>query len=154
MTLDASYVGSRTRKAAVNRPFNELPVEALAQGASVLNQSVPNPFAGLINAGGLGAATIPRQQLLRPFPQFAAFDMADRNDGNVWFNSMQVLLQKRLSHGLTFLASYTLAKNIEAISYLNGQDSSPGRTLTAWDRHTGSPSPPCTSSPSGPVAHC
>ena len=134
MTLDASYVGSRTRKVAVNKPFNELPVDALAQGASVLNQSVPNPFAGLINAGGLGAATIPRQQLLRPFPQFAAFDMADRNDGSVWFNSLQVLLQKRLSHGLTFLASYTLAKNIEAITYLNGQDSSPGRTLTAWDR--------------------
>jgi hypothetical protein len=38
------------------------------------------------------------------------------------------------SNGLTFIASYTLAKNIEALSYLNGQDSAPGRVLTAWDR--------------------
>ena len=66
MTADASYVGSRTRKAAVEKPFNELPVEALALGATVLYQSAPNPFQGLINAGGLGAATVPRQQLLRP----------------------------------------------------------------------------------------
>jgi hypothetical protein len=133
MTLDASYVGSRTMKAAVSRPYNELPVEALALGASVLNQSVPNPFAGLINAGGLGAATIPRQQLLRPFPQFASFNMADRNEGRIWYNSLQVLVEKRYSHGLTFLAAYTLSKNIEAMSYLNGQDAAPTRTLTAWD---------------------
>ncbi|MBK7925964.1 MAG: TonB-dependent receptor [Bryobacterales bacterium] len=134
MTVGASFVGSRTRKAAVSKPYNELPVEALALGATVLNQSVPNPFQGLINAGGLGAATVPRQQLLRPFPQFAAFNMADRNDGSVWYNSLQVSVEKRYSHGMTFIIAYTLSKNIEAISYLNGQDSAPARTLTAWDR--------------------
>lgn len=133
MTVDASYVGSRTMKAVVSKPYNELPVEALAMGAGVLNQSVPNPFAGLINAGGLGAATIPRQQLLRPFPQFASFNMADRNEGRIWYNSMQILVEKRYSHGLTFLAAYTMSKNIEAMSYLNGQDAAPARTLTAWD---------------------
>ena len=133
VTLDASYVGSRTRKAAVSKPFNELPLDALALGATVLNQSVPNPFQNLIAAGSLGAATIPRQQLLRPFPQFTSFNMDDRNDGNVWYNSMQISVEKRYSHGLTFIASYTLSKNIEALSYLNGQDSAPGRTLTAWD---------------------
>jgi hypothetical protein len=134
MTVDASYVGSRTRKAAVDKPFNELPVEALALGATVLNQSVPNPFQGLINAGGLGAATVPRQQLLRPYPQFTSFNMADRNEGSMWYNSLQVSLEKRYSHGLSFIAAYTLSKNIEALSYLNGQDPAPTRTLTSWDR--------------------
>jgi hypothetical protein len=134
MTLDVSYVGSRSRDVAVNRPINELPVEALALGASVLNQSVPNPFQGLINAGGLGAATVPRQQLLRPYPQFTSFNSSDRNEGQIWYNSMQMLLEKRYSHGLTFLIAYTLSKNIEATSYLNGQDPAPARTLTAWDR--------------------
>ncbi len=133
MLVDASYVGSRTRKAAASKPFNELPVEALALGATALNQSVPNPFQGLINAGSFAAATVPRQQLLRPFPQFGSFNMDDRNDGKVWYNSLQVSFEKRYSHGLTFVASYTLSKNIEALTYLNGQDSAPGRTLTAWD---------------------
>ena len=134
MTVDASYVGSRTKKASVTKPINELSVESLALGANVLNASVPNPFQGLINAGGLGAATVPRQQLLRPFPQFTAFNMADRNDGDVWYNSLQVSVEKRYSHGMTFIVAYTLSKNIEALSYLNGQDSAPGRVLTAWDR--------------------
>ncbi|MBK5292544.1 MAG: carboxypeptidase regulatory-like domain-containing protein [Acidobacteriia bacterium] len=134
MTLDLSYVGSRTHDVEAIRPFNELPVEALALGSGVLNQSVPNPFQGLINAGGLGAATVPRQQLLRPYPQFASFNSSDRNEGRVWYNSMQLLLEKRYSHGLTFLVAYTLSKNVEALIYLNGQDSGPTRTLTAWDR--------------------
>jgi len=134
MTLDMSYVGSRTRDVPVTRPFNELPVEALALGSSVLNQSVPNPFQGLINAGGLGAATVPRQQLLRPYPQFASFNSADRSEGKVWYNSMQLLLEKRYSHGLTLLVAYTLSKNIESLSYLNGQDPGPTRSLTAWAR--------------------
>jgi hypothetical protein len=121
--------------------FNELPVEALALGSTVLNQSVPNPFQGLISAGGLGAATVPRQQLLRPFPQFTSFNMADRNDGSVWYNSLQLSVEKRYSHGLTFIVAYTLSKNVEALSYLNGQDAAPGRTLTGWDRPHASRSP-------------
>ena len=141
MSLDASYVGSRTRDAAVNKPYNEIPIEALNLGnpelggnPNYLNGRVPNPFAGLLPGTALNADTIPRQQLLRPFPQFSSFEMADRNDGRVWYNSLQVMLQKRYSHGFSMIASYTLSKNIEALSYLNGQDSAPTRTLTAWDR--------------------
>jgi hypothetical protein len=141
MTLDVSYVGSRTRASVVNKPFNELPLDVLNLGnpqlggnPNYLNERVPNPFANLVPGTALNATTIPRQQLLRPYPQFTSFDMADRNEGQVWYNSLQILLQKRYSHGLTFLASYTLSKNIEALSYLNGQDSAPTRTLTAWDR--------------------
>ncbi len=134
MTADVSYVGSRTRAAVVSRPFNELPIEALALGAGVLNQRVPNPFFGLVPGTGINADTVPRQQLLRPFPQFTGFNVNDLNTGRVWYNSLQVLVEKRYTHGLAFLAAYTLSKNIEALTYLNGQDSAPSRTLTAWDR--------------------
>ena len=134
MTIDASYVGSRTKSVGVNKPFNEIPVEALAQGANFLNARVPNPFENLLPGTSLNASTVPRQQLLRPFPQFTSFDINDLNTGLVWYDSLQIALEKRYSHGLTFIASYTFSKNIEALSYLNGQDSAPGRTLTAWDR--------------------
>jgi hypothetical protein len=134
MVLDASYVGSRTRKAIVSRQMNEISKESLALGANVLNANVPNPFEGLIPGTSLNNATVTRQQLLRPFPQFLGFEASDRNDGSVWYDSLQIQLEKRYSRGLTFVAAYTLAKNIEALSYLNGQDTAPTKTLTAWDR--------------------
>jgi hypothetical protein len=141
IVVDASYVGSRTRSGIVSRPFNELSAESLALGditkggnPNYLNQRVPNPFAGLIPGTSLDAATIPRQQLLRPYPQFTSFNMLDRNDGEMWYNSLQVTFDKRYSHGLSTLVTYTLSKNIEAMSYLNGQDAAPTRTLVDWDR--------------------
>jgi hypothetical protein len=118
----------------VSKPINEISKESLALGATVLNANVPNPFEGLIPGTSLNNATVTRQQLLRPFPQFTGFEMADRNDGSVWYDSLQLQLEKRYSFGLTFVAAYTLAKNIEALSYLNGQDDAPTNTLTAWDR--------------------
>jgi hypothetical protein len=134
MVLDVSYAGSRTRDAIVSKQINEISKESLALGASVLNQNVPNPFQGLIPGTSLNNATVTRQQLLRPFPQFTNFSMADRNEGSIWYNALQLQLEKRYSHGLTFVLAYTLSKNIEALSYLNGQDPEPTRTLTSWDR--------------------
>ncbi len=141
IVLDAAYVGSRTRSAVVSKPVNELPLEALALGDSTkggnpnyLNQRLPNPFEGLIPGTALDSSTITRQQLLRPYPQFSGFSMSDRNEGKIWYNSLQVTVDKRYSRGLSVLATYTLSKNIEALSYLNGQDAAPTRTLTDWDR--------------------
>ena len=54
--------------------------------------------------------------------------------GKIWYNSLQVSVQKRYSHGLTFSANYTLSKNIQATSYVNAQDAAPTRVLTAFDR--------------------
>jgi hypothetical protein len=139
--LDVAYVGSRTMAATVSRGFNELPVEVLARGditqggdPNFLNQQVPNPFAGLIPGTGLNNTTTTRQQLLRPYPQFTGFNVQQLNDGRIWYNSMQLVLTKRYSHGLAFTTTYTLSKNIEALDYLNAQDPEPTRTLTDWDR--------------------
>ena len=49
--------------------MNQLTASQLALG-SQLQQSVKNPFVGLITTGPLAAATIPYSFLLRPFPQF------------------------------------------------------------------------------------
>jgi hypothetical protein len=139
--IDASYVGSRTKAAIVSKPVNELSLDALALGDSTkggnpnyLNTQVPNPFANLIPGTALDNATVARQQLLRPYPQFSSFMMMDRNDGEIWYNALQVTFDKRYSRGLTLLATYTLSKNVEALSYLNGQDAAPTRTLVDWDR--------------------
>ncbi len=140
-TLEAAYVGSRTRAAVVRQSFNEISLALLALGdptkggnPNYLNERVPNPFENLMPGTSLNASTVSRQQLLRPYPQFTSFDMMDRNDGRAWYNSFQLSLEKRYSHGLTLAATYTFSKNIEALSYLNAQDAAPSRTLTSWDR--------------------
>jgi len=141
IVVDAAYVGSRTNALRTLRPFNEISLQSLAQGdpskggdPNFLNQRIANPFFNLLPGTSLNAATIPRQQLLRPYPQFNAFNVEDLGDGQVWYNSFQLSAQKRYSHGLTLTSALTLSKNIEALTYLNGQDTAPARTLASFDR--------------------
>jgi hypothetical protein len=71
---------------------------------------------------------------LLPFPEFTAFNQQNIPVGKVWYNSLQVSLQKRYSNGFFFTASYTFSKNIQALSYLNPQDAAPADTIVPFDR--------------------
>ena len=139
--IDASYVGSRTMGMPTSRGFNELNTEQLALGdvrkggnPNYLNERLPNPFENLLPGSSLNTSTVTRQQLLRPFPQFTSFNRQAITNGKVWYNALQVAASKRYSHGLMVTAAYTLSKNIQALNYLNAQDSEPGRSLVPWDR--------------------
>ncbi|HKA01046.1 MAG TPA: carboxypeptidase-like regulatory domain-containing protein [Candidatus Solibacter sp.] len=141
ISVEASYVGSRTISAYVSKDINALSLANLALGdptkggdPNYLNQQVPNPFQNLLPGTTINGPTVARSQLLRPLPAFGGITQTQMNNGRVWYNSLQISAQKRYSHGLTFSANYTFSKNIEALSYLNSQDAEPGRTLTAFDR--------------------
>ena len=121
MVIDVSYVGSRTRGLPVGKEINDITAEQLAQG-NVMLQPVPNPFEGLLPGTAFNGSTIPRQQLLRPFPQFDDITEDRRPIGTTDYDSVQVSLNKRLTRGLQFLVSYTLSKRMEEVSYLNPQD--------------------------------
>ena len=54
-----------------------------------------------------------RYELSRPFPQFGQITEFDRNDGKIWYNSAQFILNKRVSDGLTLSGTYTWSKMIE-----------------------------------------
>ena len=134
LVLEASYVGSRTHKLPVAKGINEITAEQFAQGSVMLEQ-VPNPFAGLLPGTPFNGATVPRQQLLRPFPQFASITEDRRSLGVNDYNALQLSLNKRLAGGLQFLVSYTFSQTEEEISYLNPQDdwSQLSRVVTAAD---------------------
>jgi len=54
-------------------------------------------------------------QLLRPYPQFQSITdvFADSNSN---YNALQVQINQRFSHGLTFLANYTYSKSLDTCS--------------------------------------
>jgi trimeric autotransporter adhesin len=69
--------------------------------AAALRQSIPNPFFGLASAGEFATrATIPRGQLLRPFPQFGDVFVSEMtNGGRRQFHAATVKLDKRTGSG-------------------------------------------------------
>jgi hypothetical protein len=144
--LDLSYVGSATRKILTGdqqgsgaRNLNVNSAAQLAQARqtpSYFTDNVANPFAGLIPAGGvINAASITRQRLLLPFPQFGAINFIGENVGTLDYNSLQASLEKRLSRGLVGVVSYTFSKNIGALGFLNSQDAdvSQARAVVDFD---------------------
>ena len=120
--IDASYSGSRSRSLQTAKGINEISASDLALGNALLTQ-VPNPLAGRLPGSAFNGANVPRQQLLRPFPQFAGITEDRRTIGWSNYNSLQLRVEKRMTNGVHLLLSYTFSKSIEAVGYLNAQDS-------------------------------
>lgn len=119
LVVEGSYVGNhaihltQTGEADVNA--NQLSPQALARGTA-LQQKVANPFFGLITAGALAAATVPASYLAAPFPQFTSVYESFLTGGYSLYHSMQLKAEKRLSGGISFLASFTGQKLIDNYS--------------------------------------
>ena len=134
LMVEMSYVGSQTRDLAVSRNINAISADDLAKGAAYLQANVPNPFAGLLAGTSRTGTTIQRQELLRPFPEFAAITENSISLGKAWYNSLQLIVQKRTSHGLTFTSSYTFSRTMERDEFLNDQDPAPHTEIADQDR--------------------
>jgi hypothetical protein len=113
--IEAAYAGLKGTNLPVRfQPLNQLPPELLSQGSSLFTQ-VANPFAGLIRSGALAGATIPRGQLLLPYPHFVGVFAAGASYGSSTYHSMQFKLEKRFRTGAGLLAAYTISKLISNV---------------------------------------
>ena len=98
--------------------------------AAKLRESVPNPFFGIAAAGELATQpTVPRAQLLRPFPEFADVRVHEMTAGSKrQYNAVSFQLDKRMSGRYNWLGgrySYT---------YSNSKDNQFGESNTyAWN---------------------
>ena len=113
-SVEAGYLGSKlTRLGVPDVNLNQLTVAQLVLGAP-LTQAVANPLVGLVPAtSSLGGPTIPRGQLLRPFPRFTTVALYRNNVGHSTYHSLQARLEKRFSRGLTLTGAYTFSRLID-----------------------------------------
>jgi hypothetical protein len=101
---------------------------------NALTANIANPFQGLLPGTTLNGSTIAVQQLLKPHPQLTGLTQNLVNAGYSYFESLDVQLRKRMSHGLNFLTSFSLSKNIEAVSKLNPGDAQLSKKIASADR--------------------
>ena len=116
-SVEVAYVGSKiTRVGLPDTNLNQLTVEQLAQGASLL-QRVPNPYFGTIpRSSSLGDPTITVAQLLKPYPQYTTVSLYRNNVGTTIYHGFYAKLEQRFSRGLSYLVSYTRSKLMDDAS--------------------------------------
>jgi len=114
--LQVAYIGARPTRLEVNHNINVLPAQYLNQGAagvSFLNAAVANPMAGRFTGTGttsLNNATVPRYQLLLPFPEFGAVTEQYSSIGSAPYNSLQIQVQRPMRNHFSIQGNFTWQK--------------------------------------------
>ncbi len=96
MVLSVTYAGSRGVHLNEERTINQA---GLASPSNPINGATTN--------------TINNIQQRVPYQGFTANNFLDiYSNGESWYNALEATVEKRLSHGLQFLASYTYARSL------------------------------------------
>lgn len=137
--LDISYVGKKgthlyfANAGNLNHFGPEIEHYSAAQINDLLNY-VASPFVDPTQSNASQIITDPNNpllypyiqelQLLMPYPQFYGFAGDEPPIASSIYHALQVRVEKRMSHGLEFLATYTFSKSID--------DSSLTSTNNGW----------------------
>jgi hypothetical protein len=125
LLVDVAYAGSKgTHLPMHDQTIDQLQGQFLPKNATDvanLTKLVNNPFAGNctgctgpVQSGGVGTnSQVKAAQLLLPYPQFDNFQLAEPDDRDSIYHSMQLKVQKRFAAGAQVLASYTISKLID-----------------------------------------
>ncbi len=122
------YIGSRGTNLPVFRDINNIPTQYLSTlrsrdtaNESFLTTQVANPFVGLVPGSTINGATVQRQQLLRPYPEFLAFGM-EEYVGSDEYHGVTALLQKRFRGRSSVTFQYTHSSLRDKRKFLNPAD--------------------------------
>jgi hypothetical protein len=141
LSVSAGYVGNKmTHLLSRTAPLNALNPSYLSMGAELDNQFQPGqtsldgvsiPYAGWVQQMTGCPPTV--AQALLPYPQYCGtLQAANEEAGNSTFNSLQAKLEKRFSHGLWLLTSYTDEKWITDAADIQGY--SQGQGISPFER--------------------
>jgi hypothetical protein len=102
-TVDGSALSDAT---LLNSRLNSL---STAQISTLASRGVSVPYPSFPNSGPFVQTVF---QSLRPFPQFSSGLSPSAPQGKSWYDSLQITLTKRFSHGLSATGAYTYSKNL------------------------------------------
>jgi hypothetical protein len=135
---EAAYVGSRGTDLLIGESglaFGQVNPSFLSLGTALQDQ-VPNPFFGIITnpSSPLRFATVSRNRLLRPFPQYDGVTAFRVPGAKSIYHALTLRADKRFAQGLSLLASYTRGKLKDDASTTVGFLGQAGTQQNAYDR--------------------
>lgn len=107
--FNISYVADRGLHLTNIFQLNQLNSSYLSLGTALTSQ-VANPFQPFVSIGTLSNTKVAEQQLLLPYPQFNSVADINSTWGKSNYQAMQVTVNKRTTHGISFLIAYTWSK--------------------------------------------
>lgn len=130
VVLDVSYLGTHgTHFITPIYDINQLDPKYFSLGTAYLNESVANPYAGVV-PGSLGASTLPRKILLKPYPYMAVVGSSYFRDSHYNGNYLYVSVVRRAHNGLQLQGAYTYGKLLNTPIYTD-LGTAPGVTPSA-----------------------
>lgn len=118
IALSASYIASRATNLSPS-PTGSTPVNIDQLNPSnfslgrALSDQVANPDYVAGGPGIIGQPTVSRSQTLRPFPQFTSVNLFV-SSAHADYNALLVKIEKRASHGLNLITSFTWSRNMDS----------------------------------------
>ena len=97
-------------KLTQGRPFDALDTLPILVGTAL--QTLVPIFFGQVATGPLSAATVQRQQLLLPYPQFTGVTVVNDTSGNSVYHAFNLKIEQRLHSGFRFLLAFSASKLI------------------------------------------
>jgi hypothetical protein len=135
---EVAYIGSRGTDLLIGESglaFGQVDPSYLSLGTALQDQ-VPNPFFGIITnpSSPLSFATVSRNRLLRPYPQYDGVTAFRVPGAKSIYHGLTLRADKRFSKGLSVLASYTYGKLEDDASTTVGFLGQAGTQQNAYDR--------------------
>jgi hypothetical protein len=118
-------VGNLDDATLLNTQWSRL---STAQLQTLAARGVTVPYASFPISGPFAATVL---QGLKPFPQFSSVIAPAAPQGKSWYDSLQLQMNKRLTHGLLANVNYTWSKNLQFISSPDVFNTSVGKDLVA-----------------------
>lgn len=115
--FELAYVGSKITHVGIpDSNLNQLTAQQLSLGAA-LQERVPNPYFGVVpRSSSLGDPTIPRAQLLKPYPAYTTVSLYRNNVGTSFYQGLTAKIEQRTSRGLMYQVSYTRSRLMDDAS--------------------------------------
>ena len=135
---EVAYIGSRGTDLLIGESglaFGQVDPSYLSLGTALQDQ-VPNPFFGIITnpSSPLRFATVSRNRLLRPYPQYDGVSAFRVPGAKSIYHGFTFRADKRFADGLSLLTSYTYGKLKDDASTTVGFLGQAGTQQNAYDR--------------------